>query len=182
MDKVKLSVKGISASPGGADMYVLTLGELGRGRVFPQIITFYDAQSIAYFLDNNVPDVAFSHDLFFSMAVKYGIEVIEVFIRDFENKKYKVDVLCYNGSEYLTLDARLADAVAIALRFRCPIFTTRKVLALTSINMSPEVKNVFGHLSIEELSEKLAEALKIDDYETAIAIRDEINKRKKDEY
>ncbi|MFW6371014.1 MAG: bifunctional nuclease domain-containing protein, partial [Bacteroidota bacterium] len=96
----------------------------------------------------------------------------------------------------IRIDSRTSDAVALALRFRCPIFTTEDILAKAGIVLEsdepkpakpasskrkPESKesSPFSHYTLQELDEILNEAVQNEDYEKASIIRDEINNRKK---
>jgi bifunctional DNase/RNase len=178
MDKIRLVVKGISGNQDKPEIYVLILGEQGENRVFPVVLGFYEAQSIAFCLENSTSERPFIHDLFFKLARLYNIEILEVFIKDFRDSVFYAEMLCFNGNKYTSFDLRLSDAVALALRFKCPIFTTKEVLAMVGVNISPNNSGNLGQFSMEELSNKLNEAVKTENYEMAISIRNEIRSRK----
>ncbi|MDR1583431.1 MAG: bifunctional nuclease family protein [Prevotellaceae bacterium] len=178
MDRVRLVVKGISGSNNKPEIYVLILGEQGEGHVFPVIMGFYEAQSIAFCLENSISKRPFIHDLFFELSRSCNIEILEVFINDFRNSSFFSEILCFNGKKYIKFNARLSDAVALALRFKCPIFTTKEVLSMVGVNISQDNNNPLGHLSLEELLSKLNEAVRNENYEMAITLRNEIKRRK----
>jgi bifunctional DNase/RNase len=173
-------VRGISGSPDKQGVYVLMLGKQGYPQVFPVVIGFYEAQSIAFCLEEYLPEYPFVHDLFFQLAKKCNIEVLEIFIKDFQNSKFQVEILCFDGRNHTTFNSRISDAVALSLRFRCPIFTTAEVFSMVGANVSANNKSALGHFSLEELMFKLDEAVKDEDYEKAIVLRNEIKKRKND--
>jgi bifunctional DNase/RNase len=178
MDRIRLVVKGISGSKDKTEIYVMILGEQGENYVFPVVLGFYEAQSIAFCLENSTAKRPFIHDLFFELARLSNIEVLEVFIKDLKESSFCVEILCFNGKKYTKFDARLSDAVALALRFKCPIFTTKEVLAMVGVNILHDSNNPLEQFSTEELLSKLEEAVKNEDYEMAITLRNEIRKRK----
>jgi bifunctional DNase/RNase len=178
MDKVRLVVKGISGSQDKPEIYVLILGEQGEQHVFPVVLGFYEAQSIAFCLENSVSKRPFIHDLFFELSRLYNIEILEVFIKNFQDSGFDAEILCFDGKQYIKFDTRLADAVALSLRFKCPIFTTKKVLAMVGVDISTDCNNPLALFSLEELLTKLDETVKNENYEMAITIRNEIRNRK----
>jgi bifunctional DNase/RNase len=177
MDKIRLVVKGISGSQDKPEIYVLMLGEQGENRIFPVVLGFYEAQSIAFCLEKCNPERPFVHDLFFKLAKNYNVEILEVFITDFRNSNFFVEILCFDGKKYLKFDARLSDAIALSLRFKCPIFTTKEVLAMVGVNISLDSNNPLGQFSMEELQNKLSEMVREENYEMAITLRNEIQSR-----
>jgi bifunctional DNase/RNase len=178
MDKIRLVVKGISGSQDKPEIYVLMLGEWGENHVFPVVVGFYEAQSIAFCLENSTSKRPFIHDIFFDLFRLYNIEILEVFIKNFKKPNFEVEILCFDGKKYIKFDARLSDAVALALRFKCPIFTTKEVLTMVGVNVSTDCNNPLGQFSMEELLNKLDKAVKNENYEIAITIRNEIRSRK----
>ena len=102
--------------------------------------------------------------------------------------------MCTDGKKSLEIDARSSDAIALAVRFGCPIYTYEFILASAGIviegndfvfldniepSAEPKVKsNSYNTFSDEELQTKLQEALAEEAYEKAAKIRDEIAKRK----
>lgn len=179
MRRIRLTVKGISGSPEKPEAYILMLGEQGGSKIFPVVTGFSEAQSIAYCMEKVPSSRPFSHDLFFNLAKECNIEVLEIFIRKFQDSVFYVDIICFDGNKQFVLDARLPDAVAIAMRFRCPIFTTEDVMNMTGVNITHENKNSIENFSMEELLTKLNEVVQNEDYEMAITIRNEIRKRNK---
>ena len=117
------------------------------------------------------------------------------------------NILCDNGDRKITLDARTSDAIALALRFHCPIYTTEEIIDKAGIvldfekgtglesSVETEVpeeamekpkkkvkRTIYPGLSensMEELKALLAEAVANEDYEKASEIRDEIKRRTK---
>ncbi|MDR3246871.1 MAG: bifunctional nuclease family protein [Prevotellaceae bacterium] len=177
MEKIRLVVRGISGSSDKPEIYVLMLGEQGGSKVFPVILSFYEAQSIAFCLEKSIPDRPFVHDLFFELAKICNIEILEVFITDIQGANFSVEILCFDGKKYIKFDSRLSDAISLALRFKCPVFTTKEVLAAMGMNILLDSNNPLGQFSVEELLDKLNEAVKIENYEMAITLRNEIKRR-----
>jgi bifunctional DNase/RNase len=178
MDRIRLVVKGISGSHEKPEIYILILGEQGGNHVFPVVLGFYEAQSIAFYLEQTVPARPFIHDLFFELSRSCSVEILEVFIKDFRDSNFSAEILCFNGKQYMKLESRLSDAVALALRFKCPIFTTEKVLSVVGVNTSHDNDSPLGQFSLEELWNKLNESVENENYEMAITLRNEIRNRK----
>ena len=195
MKRVKLKVMGISYSQTQSGAYALILIEENGDRRIPIIIGGFEAQAIVIKLENLDPPRPLTHDLFKKFADEFNISVIEVMIYKLEEGVFFSKLLCNNGEKEYSIDSRTSDAVAIALRFGCPIFITEEILKKAGITVNPadseissvnEVESFFepektkyDTYSDEELYKMIDEAIKTEDYERAAAVRDEIDKRKK---
>ncbi|MFP4620228.1 MAG: bifunctional nuclease domain-containing protein [Bacteroidales bacterium] len=199
MEKIKLNVLGISYSQTQTGAYALVLTEEKGERRIPIIIGGFEAQSIAIQLEGLKPPRPLTHDLFHNFALTFKINLKEVIIYKLEEGVFYSKLICNNGDEDVTIDARTSDAVALALRFKCPIYTTEEILSKSGIVIdleqdkgSGEVKNEkktkktttgstqkYKDMDLDELEGLLEEAVKNEEYEKASAIRDEINRRKK---
>jgi bifunctional DNase/RNase len=195
MDKIKLNILGLSYSQTQSGAYALVLAEENGKRRLPIIIGSNEAQSIAIQLEGLVTPRPLTHDLFVSFATTFNIYITEVNIFKLEEGIFYSELVCDNGKVKSKIDARTSDAVALALRFRCPIYTTEKILAKAGIVIDfdddkkessrqggaedgKEPDNEFSTYDIEELEEMMNQAIKEERYEQASLIRDEINKRK----
>jgi bifunctional DNase/RNase len=195
MKRVKLKVLGISYSQTQSGAYALILVEEKGERRIPIIIGGFEAQAIVIKLENLDPPRPLTHDLFKSFAKEFNIAIIEVMIYKLEEGVFYSRLLCNNGEKEISIDSRTSDAVALALRFACPIYTTEEILekagiiitsSETETNPDPETEklfetgsSMFENFSDEELFKMIDEAIKTEDYERAASIRDEIEKRKK---
>jgi len=195
MKKVKLKVLGISYSQTQSGAYALVLAEEKGERRIPIIIGGFEAQSIVIKLENLAPPRPLTHDLFKSFADIFSIDITEVFIYKLEEGVFYSKLVCNNGEKEIDIDSRTSDAVALALRFNCQIFTTEDILEKAGINLTttdtliPEIeeedsdeeadKEKYAAFTEDELFKMIDEAVKTEDYERAAAIRDEIEKRKK---
>lgn len=195
MKRVKLKVLGISYSQTQSGAYALILVEENGERRIPIIIGGFEAQAIVIKLENLDPPRPLTHDLFKSFAKEFNITIIEVVIYKLEEGVFYSRLLCNNGEKEISIDSRTSDAVALALRFGCPIYTTEEILEKAGIiitasdteaNPEPESdklfeagNSMFENFSDEELYKMIDEAIKTEDYERAASIRDEIEKRKK---
>ena len=193
MDKKQLEIIGISYSQTQSGAYALILGELNGNRRIPIIIGTFEAQAIAIELEKMKPARPLTHDLFKSFSESYNIHIIEVVINKFQDGVFYAKIVCSDGKVEKEIDARTSDAVALAVRFRCPIFTFEKVLTETSIikedaktdgsdkstpeDIIDEPENQYSSNTFDELQEILKEAIENEDYEKASKIRDEIKKR-----
>jgi len=195
MKRIKLKVLGISYSQTQSGAYALILIEEKGERRIPIIIGGFEAQAIVIKLENLEPPRPLTHDLFKSFADKFNISIIEVMIYKLEEGVFFSKLVCSNGDKEYSIDSRTSDAVAIALRFGCPIYITEDILEKAGItitategdtNTGIESENLFGQgnsrfetFTEDELYKMIDEAVKTEDYERAAAIRDEIDKRKK---
>jgi bifunctional DNase/RNase len=197
MKRVKLKVLGISYSQTQSGAYALILVEENGERRVPIIIGGFEAQAIVIKLENLDPPRPLTHDLFRTFAAEFNITIIEVMIYKLEEGVFYSRLLCNNGEKELTIDSRTSDAVALALRFGCPIYITEEILEKAGITITPaeadttaetDSENLietgnskFENYSDEELYKMIDDAIKTEDYERAASIRDEIDKRKKKE-
>jgi len=188
-------VMGISYSQTQSGAYALILIEENGERRIPIIIGGFEAQAIVIKLENLDPPRPLTHDLFKKFADEFSISVIEVMIYKLEEGVFFSKLVCNNGEKEYSIDSRTSDAVAIALRFSCPIFITEDILEKAGITINPsdteisttnEVDSLFepertryNKYSDEELYKMIDEAVRSEDYERAAAVRDEIEKRKK---
>lgn len=195
MKRIKLKVLGISYSQTQSGAYALVLIEEKGERRIPIIIGGFEAQSIVIKLENLDPPRPLTHDLFKSFADVFNVSVIEVFIYKLEEGVFYSKLICSNGEKEYSIDSRTSDAVALSLRFDCPIFITEEIIDKAGITVAPsgsasenlpDEDSVFepdvtkySSYTDEELYKMIDEAVKTEDYERAAAIRDEIDKRKK---
>lgn len=195
MKRVKLKVMGISYSQTQSGAYALLLIEENGERRIPIIIGGFEAQAIVIKLENLDPPRPLTHDLFKKFADEFKIFISEVMIYKLEEGVFFSKLVCNNGEKEYSIDSRTSDAVALALRFGCPIFITEDILEKAGITINPtdaglstanEIDSLFepestkyDSYSDEELYKMIDESVKTEDYERAAAIRDEIEKRKK---
>jgi uncharacterized protein len=195
MKRVKLKVLGISYSQTQSGAYALVLIEEKGERRIPIIIGGFEAQAIVIKLENLDPPRPLTHDLFKSFADEFNISVSEVFIYKLEEGVFYSTLVCNNGAREYSIDSRTSDAVALALRFNCPIYITEEILDKAGIVINPSEpaagavqdgdtlfereKGKYDTYSDEELYKMIDDAIKTEDYERAASIRDEIGKRKK---
>jgi bifunctional DNase/RNase len=195
MKRVKLKVMGISYSQTQSGAYALILIEDNGERRIPIIIGGFEAQAIVIKLENLDPPRPLTHDLFKKFAEVVDISVIEVEIHKLEEGVFFSKLICSNGIKEYSIDSRTSDAVAIALRFGCPIFITEEILEKAGITVNPaesetssvnETESVldpksakYDTYSDEELYKMIDKAVSVEDYELAASIRDEIEQRKK---
>ena len=194
MEKVKLVIAGLSYSQTQSGAYALMLVEVGGKRRVPIIIGGFEAQAIAVELEKMKPTRPLTHDLFKSFALAYDIYLKEVIIYNFHEGIFYAKLICEKDGVVTEIDSRTSDAIAISVRFNCPIFTYSSILeeAGTIIEegfdldeipeeedfTEDESEGPLVALSLAELEEKLIEAIENEDYETASKIRDELKKHK----
>lgn len=207
MELITLTIVGISYSESQKDAYVLILGEKDGERRIPIIIGNYEAQAIAIVLENIKIPRPLTHDLIKSMAENLDFTISNVFIDRFENGVFYSKLTIFQNDKKIEIDSRTSDAVALAIRFDCPIYTTEEIISRTGITFN-EISNDIDNKddedsdempentmfekeieeeekrmqyifdSIEELEEKLKIAIKNENFELATIIRDEMKSRK----
>lgn len=192
MDKIKLEIVGLSYSQTQSGAYALVLAESGGKRSLPIIIGGFEAQAIAIELEKMTPTRPLTHDLFKSFALAFDIKVREIVIYNLNEGIFHAKLICESQGSFSEIDARTSDAIALAVRFKCPIYTFENILASAGILLDetndfeddkpqqiekePE-ENKLAQLSVTDLESQLNEALENEDYERASKLRDEINKR-----
>jgi bifunctional DNase/RNase len=198
MKKVKLNILGLSYSQTQSGAYALVLSESDGNRRIPIIIGAVEAQAIAIQLEGLKPPRPLTHDLFLNVALAFDIEIAEVFIHKLEEGIFYAELVCEQNSNRIRVDSRTSDAIALALRFECPIFTTEEIIEKAGIIMEFNDSGEMGDESVdrdmvrkpsarhsdyseyspEELKDLLDAAVADEDYEKASEIRDEIKRRK----
>lgn len=196
MKKIKLEIIGLSYSQTQSGAYALVLGEEKGKRRLPIIIGAFEAQAIAIELENMTPTRPLTHDLFKSLASSFEIEVEEVIIFNLLEGVFYAKLSCNNGEKKMEIDARTSDAIAIAVRFGCPIYTYEFILSTAGIVLEENAPmeaieekiekphttklsdSELSAANTEELKEMLKKSLDEEAYERASRIRDELNRRK----
>ena len=191
-NKIELQIANIQPSGSTSGAYTMVLAETDGLRRLPIVIGGVEAQAIAIELEKMTPSRPLTHDLFRSLSHAFSIEVEEVLIYNLVEGIFFAKLLATLNGRSAEIDARTSDAVAIAVRFNCPIYCSEFIIEaagvsgdeetgmqledpdidLERIESAPEEK-----LSIDELKRQLDIALSNEEYEKASQIRDEINKR-----
>lgn len=193
MEKIKLEIVGLSYSQTQSGAYALVLSEVNGNRRLPIIIGGFEAQAIAIELEKMVPTRPLTHDLFKSFATSFSIEVKEVIVYKLVEGIFYSKLICEHNGTISEIDARTSDAIAIGVRFNCPVYTYESILAsagilldeneidendfLTESIEEPSEEDIISSHSEEELENQLTQAIENEDYELASKIRDEIQRR-----
>ena len=195
MKKVRLEIVGLSYSQTQSGAYALVLGESTGSRRLPIIIGGFEAQAIAIELEKMTPTRPLTHDLFKAFSETFSIDVTEILIYNLVEGIFYAKLICTDGTREVEIDARTSDAIALAVRFNCPIFTYEFILKSAGIVLDddslPTIENPtatveemtipegeYQSKSSEELKNLLQTALDDEQYELASKIRDELNTRK----
>lgn len=177
-----------SQSSSGA--YVLILGDTRSKRRLPIVIGTNEAQAIALGLEGNQPSRPLTHDLFKTFALHYDVKLIEVVINRFLDGVFYSTLICQQGDDISMIDARPSDAIALAVRFNCPISAYESVMDDAAIEMEETEETVaeapqepeeepletnLNNLTVEQLQQLLQMAIEEENYEKAAELRDLIN-------
>ena len=194
--KIKLEILGLSYSQTQTGAYALVLGEsLGKRRL-PIIIGNFEAQAIAIELEHMKPSRPLTHDIFKTFADTFEIQISEVIVYNLLEGIFFAKLICQKpGEDPIEIDTRTSDAIALAVRFKCPIYTYEFILSSAGIILdddeieslgdelpakeeASESSSVYGNMTKEELESELRQAIANEDYEKASEIHDEIERRK----
>jgi len=202
MKKVKLVINGIADNVTSATShFTVVLQEEGGNRKLPIVIGQFEAQAILIEIENLTPVRPLTHDLFKSLADHFGLTLHEVVIHQIKEGIYYSKLICMQGDVQKEIDSRTSDALALALRFNCPIYAYESVVSTAGVESSlaeseiqsetkppdstiptkvesPKNPKGYSSLSQAELKASLVKAIDEEDYERASMIRDEINRRK----
>jgi len=193
MKKIELEIVALSHSITQTHSYAVVLGEVNGLRRLPIVIGGFEAQAIAVALERMQPSRPLTHDLMKNFMMAFNVDLLEVIINDLQEGIFYSKLVCSTESDTVEIDSRTSDAIALAVRFGCPIFTFDNILDSAGILMEDDEKKKkspiqqadagtrddLKKLSIQELDNLLNEVLEQEDYIKAIAIRDEIKNRKK---
>jgi len=199
MKKIELEIVALSHSITQTHSYAVVLGEVNGLRRLPIVIGGFEAQAIAVALEKMQPSRPLTHDLMKNFMTAFNIELHEIIISDLQEGIFYSKLVCSSDNYTIDIDSRTSDALALAVRFGCPVYTYEHILESAGILMEDpgtgkkkktatvsttrdddaEGGSDLKKLSVEELNTLLTEVLEQEDYIRAIAIRDEINARKK---
>src|SRR5689334_12004779 len=193
MKKIELEIVALSHSITQTHSYAVVLGEVNGLRRLPIVIGGFEAQAIAVALEKMQPSRPLTHDLMKSFMNAFAVDLHEIIICDLQEGIFYSKLVCSSEKDTVEIDSRTSDALALAVRFGCPIFTYDTILDQAGVLMEDDNKRTSSSpvttetgssddlhsMSLEELNNLLTDVLEHEDYIKAIAIRDEIKSRKK---
>ncbi len=198
MKKIELEIVALSHSITQTHSYAVVLGEVNGLRRLPIVIGGFEAQAIAVALERMNPSRPLTHDLMKNFMMAFDVELHEIVINDLQEGIFYSKLVCSSHNDTVEIDSRTSDALALAVRFGCPIFTFENILEQAGVLMEDEPKKSAAepigpatittegsgsenlkNLSLDELHKLLNDVLEHEDYIKAIAIRDEIKSRGK---
>ena len=197
MKKIELEIVALSHSITQTHSYAVVLGEVNGLRRLPIVIGGFEAQAIAVALEKMNPSRPLTHDLMKNFMVAFSIDLHEIIISDLQEGIFFSKLICSTDQETIEIDSRTSDAIALAVRFGCPIYTYEKIIdgagiipdeadqpqqaeeVVSKTTVESEAQQDLKNMSLDELNTLLNDVLEKEDYMKAIAIRDEINSRKK---
>jgi hypothetical protein len=171
--------------------YAVVLGERRGQRRLPIVIGSFEAQAIAVAMERMVPNRPLTHDLFKSTLDTFAIKLKEVVINNLLDGIFYARLICVREGEVFEIDSRTSDAIAMAVRFECPIYTYDFILEAAGVVLDEQEANTarlaedqasfdtdaLEHHSMDTLQKRLQEVLDAEDYESAAKIRDELKRR-----
>ena len=194
MKKIELEIVALSHSITQTQSYAVVLGEINGLRRLPIVIGGFEAQAIAVALERMSPSRPLTHDLMKNFMTAFNVNMHEIVINDLQEGIFYSKLVCSSENDTVEIDSRTSDALALAVRFGCPIYTYDNILDQAGVMMDEEnnpkqemsanipagsisKNDSLRTMSLEELNTLLTEVLESEDYIRAIAIRDEIKSR-----
>lgn len=200
MKKIALDIVALSHSVTQSHNYAVVLGEQDGSRRLPIVIGGFEAQAIAVAMERMTPNRPLTHDLFKNTLETFNVELKEIVINNLLDGIFYARLVCLqNNGEVIEIDSRTSDALAMAVRFECPIYTyefildaagviledpeedfddNRETATVANEGSSPKAGSALNQYSEDDLDKLLEEVLADEDYERAAQIRDEINRRR----
>ena len=200
MKKIELRIVALSQSVSQSNNYAVVLGEMVGLRRIPIVIGSFEAQAIAVAMEKMTPNRPLTHDLFKQTLEAFKVEIKEIIINNLLDGIFYARLICEREGEIIELDSRTSDAIALAVRFQCPIFTYEFIMDTAGVELDESTqtdieeenddemeekpgknkKSSLSTYSLESLQNMLLQVLEEENYEKAATIRDEIDKRKRD--
>jgi hypothetical protein len=199
MRKIELEIIALSHSVTQSNSFAVVLGEVGGSRRLPIVIGGFEAQAIAVALDNMKPSRPLTHDLMKTLCDTFEIKLEYIYISKLLDGVFYSNLVCKKGEDLFEVDSRTSDALALAVRFDCPIYVEESIILEAGVEADPNEENAvtsaeekqiaeltsapssssnYNEMSVADLQVQLKAALDNEDYELAARIRDEMNKRK----
>jgi bifunctional DNase/RNase len=197
-DFIEIFILGITNTPSQKNSYTIIFGNDLNEFKLPIVVGSYEAQSIALVIEGIKPSRPLTHDLIMNVFESIQMELKEIRIHKLDEGVFHATLVGELNGEIVEVDSRSSDAIALALRADCPIYTTKSIIDTVGVILDtdisddasqpqekksdvfdPVVDNDYARLSTEELKIELEKAIQIEDYDTAVIIRDELSKRKK---
>ena len=199
MRKIELEIIALSHSVTQSHSFAVVLGEVGGSRRLPIVIGGFEAHAIAVALDNMKPSRPLTHDLMKTLCDTFEIKLEYIYISKLLDGVFYSNLVCKKGEDLFEVDSRTSDALALAVRFDCPIYVEESIILEAGVEADPNEENAvtsaeekqiaeltsapssssnYNEMSVADLQVQLKAALDNEDYELAARIRDEMNKRK----
>lgn len=196
MKKIELDIVALSHSVTQSHNYAVVLGEIDGERRLPIVIGGFEAQAIAVAMEKMMPNRPLTHDLLKNTLDSFDVTLKEVVINNLLDGIFYAQLVCERNGQVLEIDSRTSDAIAMAVRYECPIYSYEFILEAAGVVLedqdiqeegaeTPKPKrkktpDTLESYSLKALNQLLDDVLESEDYERAAKIRDEINKRKKE--
>lgn len=198
MNKIPLEIVTITTSVSQNNSFVVILAEPKGKRRLPIVVGNTEAQSIVVAMERMNPKRPLTHDLMKNLMMTYDIHLREVIVSRVIEGIFFSQLVCERNGQEEVIDSRTSDAIALAIRFNCPIFTYSSIMDSVGVELEllEEVSDfdneeeivetstieqsgsTWSMYNTTELEKMLNDSLENEEYEKAAFIRDEIDKRK----
>lgn len=194
MNKIELDIVALSHSVTQSHNYAVVLGEVDGSRRLPIVIGGFEAQAIAVAMEQMAPNRPLTHDLFKNTLETFEVDLKEVVINNLLDGVFYAKLVCIKNNEEFEIDSRTSDAIAMAVRFECPIYTFDFIMEAAGVELEDSAEGdepilkkkatpsgsktgQYHQMSASSLKKLLTDVIAEEDYEKAAKIRDELNKR-----
>jgi bifunctional DNase/RNase len=189
MNKIELEIVALSHSVTQSHNYAVVLGEKSGTRRLPIVIGGFEAQAIAVAMEDMAPSRPLTHDLLKNTMNTFDIDLQEVVINNLLDGIFYARLVCNRNGEIIEIDSRTSDAIALAVRFECPIYSYEFILEAAGVEIEEKTDTPSSKTrkkaeqpparkNLKELNALLQQYIDAEEYEKAAKVRDEIKKRK----
>ena len=140
MKKIELEIVALSHSITQTHSYAVVLGEVNGLRRLPIVIGGFEAQAIAVALERMSPSRPLTHDLMKNFMLAFNVELHEIVINDLQEGIFYSKLVCSSTNDTVEIDSRTSDALALAVRFGCSIYTFEHILDQAGVMMEDDGK------------------------------------------
>ena len=187
MKKVELDIISLVHSSIHNHNYSVVLGERNGAHRLNIVIGGFEAQAIVVAIERMTPQRPLTHDLLKNIFDTLEVDLKEIIINDYQEGVFYAQLVCINKGERIEIDSRTSDAIALAVRFGCPVYTYEFIIETAGIIIEGEQeaeatapsknKNDLAQYSNDEIKRMLDELLAEEKYEQAAKLRDELKNR-----
>jgi len=140
---------------------VVLLSDPMEERALPIWIGYFEANAIASEMNGVEHSRPLTHDLLENIIREARLTIVRVVITHCSERTYYAEILMRVGESQVRIDARPSDSIALALKFKTPIYVSKDLFKEAAVPIRMEKEEPYG-LSLQDLTRSLAEAFSYD--------------------